>query len=136
MGKGRRGHYCWCCGAMRANEAFSGRGHSRHLCRECSKLGAEEVAYRQEVRDIDRLLDWDGLIRRKTRKPFERYLSHANPRVRAHAAEVAARDALERENRARQRQAIQLEEGRWEGEDPPEVPSATRRSLRIPLPLR
>jgi hypothetical protein len=119
--RGRRGHYCWCCGAARSNEAFSGHGHSRHVCKECSKLGSEELAYRQEVRNIERLLDWDGRVRRKTRKPFERYLSHANPRIRAYAVEVAARDARERENRAKQREALELEEGLWEDEDPPEV---------------
>lgn len=96
---------------MRPNEAFSGGGHARHLCKECSKLGAEELAYRQEVRNIDRLLDWDGLIRRKTRKSFQRYLSHSNPRVRAYATEVAARDAREGAERARQREAIEFEEG-------------------------
>jgi hypothetical protein len=100
-----RGHFCWCCGGMRPNEAFSGGGHARHLCKECSKLGAEELAYRQEVRNIDRLLDGDGLIRRKTRKPFQRYRSHPNPRVRAYAAEVAAGDALGSEELARHREA-------------------------------
>jgi hypothetical protein len=106
-----RGHFCWCCGSMRPNEAFSGGGHARHLCKECAKLGAEELAYRQEVRNIDRLVDWDGLIRRKTRRPFQRYLTHPNPRVRAYAAEVAARDAREREERARERQELELEQG-------------------------
>jgi len=106
-----RGHFCWCCGGMRPNEAFSGGGRARHLCRDCSKLGAEELAYRQEVRNIDRLLDWHGLIRRKTRKPFERYLSHSNPRVRAYATEVAAWDARERAERASQPEALELEQG-------------------------
>jgi hypothetical protein len=32
----------------------------------------------QGVRDIDRLLDWDGLVRRKQRKSFECFLSHAD----------------------------------------------------------
>jgi hypothetical protein len=98
---------------MRPNEAFSGRGHARHLCRECAKLGADELAYRQEVRDIDRLLGWSGLIRRKTREVFQRYLSHPNPRVRAYAIEVAAHDAREREERARFWEAIELEEAMW-----------------------
>ncbi len=118
MGTGRRGHACWCCGTTRPNEAFSGRGHSRHICKDCSKLGGEELAYRQGVRDIDRLLDWDGLIRRKNRKPFERYLSHANPRIRAHASEIAARDAKEREDRSRERQDMETEEAQWEASGP------------------
>jgi hypothetical protein len=101
---------------MRPNEAFSGGGHGRHLCKQCSELGAEELAYRQEVRNIDRLLGWDGLIGRKTRNAFLRYLTHSNPRVRAYAAKLAARDASEREERARQREALELEQGLWEEE--------------------
>ena len=118
MVTGRRGHYCWCCRAMRPNEAFSGRGHSRHICKECSKLGGEELVYRQGVRDIDQLLDWDGLIRRKTRKQFERYLSHPHPRIRAYASKIAAHDAREREERSRERQATNLEEAQWEDQCP------------------
>jgi len=114
VGTGRRGHYCWCCGATRPNEAFSGRGHSRHICKECSKLGGEELAYRQGVRDIDRLLDWDGLIRRKTRKLLERYLTHPNPRIRAYASKVAAHDAREREERSKERRAMEIEAENWE----------------------
>ena len=32
------GHFCWACGHRRPNEKFSGRGHARHVCRECAKL--------------------------------------------------------------------------------------------------
>ncbi|MHB8766444.1 MAG: hypothetical protein ACYDA8_19190 [Deferrisomatales bacterium] len=35
--KKRRGHYCYLCGRHRPNEAFSGRGHARHRCKECSR---------------------------------------------------------------------------------------------------
>lgn len=99
---------------MKPNEGFSGRGHSRHLCKGCSKLGGEELAYRQEVRNIDRLLDWDGRIRRKTWKSFQRYLAHPNPRVRAYAAGVVAHDARERDERAQERQVLDPEQGFWE----------------------
>lgn len=125
MGIGRRGCYCWCCGATRPNEAFSGRGHSRHLCKKCSKLGGEELAYRQGVRDIDRLLAWDGLIRRKTRNVFERYLAHANPRIRAYASEIAAHDAQEREERSKEGQAMDLEEEQWEDRCPASLARAS-----------
>ncbi len=83
-----RGHFCWCCGCIRPNEKFSGRGHSRHLCKDCQKLGKEELAFRQHQRDIDRLLDFEGRIRRKTRHVFLRYLSHEEKRVRTYAEEV------------------------------------------------
>jgi hypothetical protein len=92
-----RGHFCWCCGRVRANERFSGRGHARHLCKDCAKLGKEELAYRQAVRNIDRLLDWNGVVRRKQRKSFEHFLSHPDARVRRYAEEIAADDARARE---------------------------------------
>lgn len=33
-----RGHYCWVCRRIRANERFSGKGHSRHICRDCELM--------------------------------------------------------------------------------------------------
>jgi transposase InsO family protein len=95
--KKARGHFCWCCGRIRANERFSGRGHAHHLCKDCAQLGKEELAYRQAVRDIDRLLDWNGLVRRRQRKSFERFLSHPDERVRRYAEQVAADDTRARE---------------------------------------
>lgn len=37
MGKRHRsqGHFCRVCGRVRANERFSGKGHARHICRDC-----------------------------------------------------------------------------------------------------
>lgn len=91
MGRNRKklpGHYCWCCGRQRANGRFSNRGRRMHVCKDCMKLGAEELAYRQVVRNIDRLLTWDGIIRRKCRAVLQRYLSHHNLRVLEYANKV------------------------------------------------
>ena len=88
----RSGHYCWACDRQRPNENFSGRGHSRHLCRECAKLGAEELAYRQALNDLDRCFTWEGFLRRKQRKNFERFLLHADLRIRAAAQEMLEED--------------------------------------------
>ena len=82
-----RGHYCWVCGRIRPNERFSGSSHSRHICKDCHKLGSEELAYRQEIRNIERCLDC-GRVRRKHRKTFERFLSHSNPWVREYAQQI------------------------------------------------
>lgn len=30
------GHYCIICGRTRPNEKFSGKGHRRHICKDCS----------------------------------------------------------------------------------------------------
>ncbi len=89
-------HFCWCCGRTRANERFSDRGHAQHVCKECSSFGREELAFRQAARDIDRLLGWIGVVRRKQRKRFERFLSHADERIRRYASEVAARPEASR----------------------------------------
>lgn len=35
--KKRQGHYCWRCRSCRANEKFSGKGHAKHICKDCSK---------------------------------------------------------------------------------------------------
>jgi hypothetical protein len=110
----QRGHFCWCCGRIRPNETFSGRGRARHLCRDCAKLGAAELAYRQAARDIDRLVDWNGVVRRKQRKSFERFLSHPDERVRRYAAEVAARDAQAREAFRQESLAEEAAELAWE----------------------
>ena len=81
---------------MRPNEKFSGRGHSRHLCKECARLGTEELEYRQAVHDLERLLSAEGLIPRRNRRQFEKYLNHENARVRAYALEIETADAWAR----------------------------------------
>ena len=37
MGKKKKygGHYCWVCKRIRANEKFSGKGHAKHICKDC-----------------------------------------------------------------------------------------------------
>jgi len=53
---------------MRPNERFSGAGHASHVCKDCQRLGAEELAYRQAVRTIDRMIHWEtGRLKRKQR---------------------------------------------------------------------
>jgi hypothetical protein len=83
-------HFCWACGRMRLNERFSGRGRARHLCRDCSKLGPEELAYRQGGRALDRLVVWSGGVPRRHRKACESFLRHSNSRLRQYAAGVPA----------------------------------------------
>jgi hypothetical protein len=96
MAKRRRGHYCWSCDRHRANERFSGKGHARHLCRDCSRLSKDELEFRQAVRDVNRATRW-GRLSRKTRPQVERFLRHASLRVQEYAAEVLKADREERE---------------------------------------
>ena len=77
---------------MRPNEKFSGSGHARHFCRDCSRLGASELQHRQALRNLERLVTWEGVIGRKKRKAFNRFLEHPDPRIRRRAEELSARD--------------------------------------------
>ena len=86
------GHYCWACNCRRPNERFSGRGHARHLCRDCSKLGAHELAYRQALRNLERCMTWEGIIPRKRRTTFEQFLGHDDPRIRSLAEGMRKQD--------------------------------------------
>jgi len=105
-----RGHFCWCCGRHRANEGFSGRGHGQHLCKDCAKLGREELAYRQTLRNIDRLVHPYGLIQRRQRASLERFLGHPDPRVRSYVAKIIVDDATKRAALAEERLAAPEEE--------------------------
>jgi hypothetical protein len=88
----KHGHFCWCCGRMRPNERFSGSGHARHVCRDCSKLGSSELQCRQELRNLEMLVCGGDIIGRKQRKAFNRFFEHPDPRIRRYAEELAARD--------------------------------------------
>lgn len=81
----RRGHFCWVCGRVRSNESFSGRGHARHVCKACSKLGRAELEVLQAIRDFDRLFGFDDVLASKRRPAAEKFLAHPNERVREHA---------------------------------------------------
>ena len=37
MAKKRQGHWCWGCQRYRSNESFSGKGHAKHLCKDCQR---------------------------------------------------------------------------------------------------
>ena len=117
MGSKRKklpGRYCRCCDQRRPNEHFSGRGHRKHVCKDCMKLGQEELAYRQHLRHIDRLLNGDGIICRKNRAVFERYLSHPDPRVRGFVTALRDHSEQRRQERHELFEEVQLEEDRYD----------------------
>ncbi len=78
------------------------------------KLGKEELAFRQQERNLDRLLTWDGMIRRRCRAAFERYLTHPDQRVREYANKVKQHDEERRQEWREMREAERLEEERLE----------------------
>lgn len=40
--KKRQGHYCRVCGTHKSNESFSGKGHAKHICKECDAMPQEK----------------------------------------------------------------------------------------------
>ncbi len=61
---------------------------------DCQKLGGEELAYRQAVRNIDGMLQWEtGRVKRKQRTNIAHYLTDPNERIRRYAEGVVARGA-------------------------------------------
>lgn len=76
--KKKRGHYCRICGASKANEAFSGKGHAKHICKECSSLPQERKNELQHINQIDRIAgkyprsrqDWEFLEKMSKNKKY------------------------------------------------------------------
>jgi hypothetical protein len=50
------GNFCWMCERIRPNEAFSGRNHGQHLCRECARLPKSERDQKERLSAL-----WDML---------------------------------------------------------------------------
>jgi len=94
--KKRNGHYCWCCDHFLPNERFGGKGHRLHLCKSCQRLPQEERDFRSERSNLYRCVTWDGIIPKKRRKPFNRFLQHADPKIRKIAQQLQREDQLER----------------------------------------
>lgn len=67
--KKRSGHYCRICDEYKANEKFSGKGHARHICKECQSLPDEVKADMVRCNEVMRLFgkypfarkDWELL---------------------------------------------------------------------------
>jgi hypothetical protein len=88
------GHLCYYCGESKSNEAFSGQGHRRHLCRACHAIPAAE---REEAELWGRLHDLmdQSNISKKNIVWLKSLLDHSNQSIQAlaqlilHVAELA-----------------------------------------------
>lgn len=50
--KKRRGHFCRVCKSQLPNEAFSGKGHAQHVCRQCAHMpkdAREAIEHEDEI---------------------------------------------------------------------------------------
>ena len=54
----KRGHYCKVCGEYKANEKFSGKGHSTHICKSCASLPPEKKSEQMTISRLSTLPWW------------------------------------------------------------------------------
>ena len=52
--KRHNGHYCKICGCRKSNESFTGKGHARHICKECQSLPKDEQADMMRCNEVER----------------------------------------------------------------------------------
>lgn len=79
--KRHRGHYCKVCNSIISNEKFTGGGHSRHICKRCSKLSVEEQGEMSDINRIYSLYRFPNLSKANM-KMLERYLGNKSEKVR------------------------------------------------------
>ena len=49
------GHYCKICGERKSNESFSGKGHTAHICKICSRLSPQQQAEQMTLNRLSEL---------------------------------------------------------------------------------
>lgn len=99
-----KGHYCKVCGQHKANEQFSGKGHSAHICKACARLTATEQA---ETMTLTRLYNLPASrLNDSDKKWLENRTHDKRPAVQELASEIyqahfpyAQRNALKKQLR-------------------------------------
>jgi len=87
MGKKRNGHYCVVCASVLPNEKFSGKGHSRHICKKCSKKSSADQDEQIKVNKIYGMTRFMNLSK-NNKKQLDKYLYDDSQRVREAAKSV------------------------------------------------
>ncbi|GHV19284.1 hypothetical protein FACS1894169_16160 [Bacteroidia bacterium] len=83
--KQHRGHYCRICGDYKPNEKFGGRGHAKHICKECDALPQERKNELRYINLIDRAAwkyprsrqDWELLEKMAKNKKYPEAMEYA-----------------------------------------------------------
>lgn len=83
--KKQPGHYCKICGERKANEKFSGKGHAKHICKECDALPQEK---KNEMQYINRIMNIAGKYPR-SKADWELLRKYARSTKYPEAAELA-----------------------------------------------
>jgi len=92
-------HYCWVCERMRPNEAFSGKGHKNHICKECQRLPKVEIEKMAFEQEICRFLD-QSRISPNNRKRLQFLMDYPEPGIKV-LAELVLRVSKIAEGRRR-----------------------------------
>jgi hypothetical protein len=75
------GHYCRHCGRTRPNEAFSGRGHRSHLCKDCKRRPKIEIATADHLDELHGFLFRQSHISQKNIKRLGVLMKSGVPEV-------------------------------------------------------
>lgn len=62
----KHGHYCHVCGRHRANEKFSGKGHAKHICKDCNRDHRAKIRARKK--EFDSRIVFIQVVARPERK--------------------------------------------------------------------
>ncbi|MFK7828129.1 MAG: tetratricopeptide repeat protein [Oligoflexales bacterium] len=81
-------HYCWCCQITLPNKSFPLKNNLRNICNKCLFLNKEDIHYRQVIRNINRLITFDGHIEPKNTKALSNFAIHKNPRIKDYANKI------------------------------------------------
>ena len=72
----KQGHYCHVCGRRRANERFSGKGHAKHICKDCDR--EHRATLRERKRELDSRIVFVQVLARPERKLIVKRAVKAN----------------------------------------------------------
>jgi transposase-like protein len=62
----KQGHYCRICGRHRANEKFSGKGHAKHICKDCDR--EHRAKLREQKRELNSRVVFVQVLRGRSGK--------------------------------------------------------------------
>ncbi len=83
----KQGHYCHVCGRRRANERFSGKGHAKHICKDCDR--EHRATLRERKRELDSRIVFVQVLARPERKLIVKRAVKAN-NSSAYCAEIGS----------------------------------------------
>jgi hypothetical protein len=74
------GHYCRLCGREKRNEAFSGKGHHQHVCKDCwPSRNSVEVKREQYLVDIHHRLFSQSVFSKHNAKEMDALIERTGP---------------------------------------------------------